>query len=71
MTKKVQVDGYPDLIRDVRSGAIVNSNVSSYDRYMESYRLKKSKEDRLDKIEEDIQELKDLLKAFLKNTPST
>lgn len=71
MTKQIKVDGYPDLVRDARSGAIVNSNVSSYERYMESYRLKKSKDDRLDKIESDIQELKDLLKDFLKSNSST
>jgi len=69
--KNIKVDGHPDLARDAKSGAIINDNGYSYQKYMESYKLRKEKEERLDKIEEDIQELKDLLKTFLKNNSST
>jgi len=65
--KKIIVDGYPDLERDSKSGAIVNSNVHSYEQYMQAYKKRIEKEDRLDKIEEEIGELKDLLKQVLNN----
>jgi len=65
--KKIIVDGHPDLERDSKSGAIVNSNVHSYERYMQAYKKRIEKEDRLDKIEEEIGELKDLLKQVLNN----
>ena len=63
--KKINVDGYPDLGRDSGSGAIVNTNVHSYEQYMEAYKKRIEKENRLDKIEEEIGELKDLLQQVL------
>ncbi len=65
--KKIIVDGYPDLERDSKSGAIVNSNAHTYEQYMQAYKKRIEKEDRLDKIEEEIGELKDLLKQVLNN----
>lgn len=63
--KNLNVDGHPDLERDSESGAIVNKNVHSYEQYMKAYKTRIEKETRLDKIEEEIGELKDLLKQVL------
>ena len=65
MTKNMKVDGFPDLTRDGGSGAIINTNTRNYDEYMKSYKSRIQKEERLDKIEEEIGELKDLLKQVL------
>jgi hypothetical protein len=61
----MKVDGFPDLTRDGRSGAIINTNTRNYEEYMKSYKSRIQKEERLDKIEEEIGELKDLLKQVL------
>ena len=65
MTKNMKVDGFPDLTRDGGSGVIINTNTRNYDEYMKSYKSRIQKEERLDKIEEEIGELKDLLKQVL------
>jgi len=65
MTNTIKVDGFPDLKRDSRSGAIINDNSYSYEEYMKSYKLRIQKEERLDKIEQEIGELKDLLKQIV------
>jgi|TARA_B100001094_G_C18069605_1_gene739304 hypothetical protein len=61
----IHVNGHPDLSRDKTSGGIVNTNVHSYEQYMEAYKNRIQKEDRLDKIEQEIGELKDLLKQVV------
>lgn len=61
----IRVNGHPDLTRDTKSGGIVNNNVHSYEQYMEAYKKRIQKEDRLDKIEEEIGELKNLLKQVV------
>jgi hypothetical protein len=67
MTKNFKVDGHPDLTRDIESGAIINNNTRNYEEYMKSYEIRIQKEQRLDKIEQEIGELKDLLKQVVNN----
>jgi len=67
-----KVEGNSSLVRDEQTKAIINRNVSDYDKYMN---LKKSKEietTRINKIESemveiknDLGEIKDLLRSFL------
>lgn len=52
------VDGYPSLYRDTNSGAIVNNNPHEYEAYMKSYQLRQKKSERIDRIENDLQNLK-------------
>tara|TARA_S200000501_G_scaffold96358_2_gene89643 strand:- start:2582 stop:2803 length:222 start_codon:yes stop_codon:yes gene_type:complete len=49
-----EVEGHPDLARDSGSGAIVNRNPYSYEQYMESYKKRIEKEDRIDNIEKNL-----------------
>ncbi len=35
MSKVFKVDGHPDLIRDEYTSAIVNTNTSEYEKYMQ------------------------------------
>jgi len=65
---KVKVDGHPNLVRDTRSQAIINTDSSAYARYM-ARKVKTAKKD--DEIREvirdvnglknEIREIKDLL----------
>lgn len=71
--KEIKVEGHPDLIRDTKSQAIVNTNRLDYEQYMKTSRHKLMEKNRVDNIEKDlsnlkneISEIKDLL-VYLKN----
>lgn len=66
--KLIPVEGRPNLYRDLSSGAIVNTDRSSYRdhmKYVESLSQDKIKidnlEKRVDKIAEDLSDIKNLL----------
>jgi hypothetical protein len=68
MTDYLKIEDAPDLVKDTRSGAILNTNV----RALEAYRKKREKSDKVDKLEtkvisleQNINELKSLIIAFL------
>jgi hypothetical protein len=66
--KKVMVDGHPGLYRDVESGAIINDNSYEYESYIKNYHIRQNKSHRIDKIENDLHELKsdiDEIKSLL------
>lgn len=70
--KQIKVDGHPDLVRDVRSGAVVNKNQQEYTQYIESYRKRQKQNDKVNNIEEEltnlrseIDEIKDLLRQLI------
>ncbi len=52
------VDGHPSLYRDVESGAIVNDNTYEYESYMKSYQMRQNKSQKIDIIENELQDLK-------------
>lgn len=56
--EKVYVDGHPHLYRDRYSGAIVNENNHEYEMFMKAHEMRLSKSKRVDKIEEDLHNLK-------------
>jgi hypothetical protein len=56
--KKLMVDGHPSLYRDVESGAIVNDNTYEYESYMKSYQMRQNKSQKIDIIENELQDLK-------------
>ena len=68
MTDYLKIEDAPDLVKDTRSGAILNTNV----RALEAYRKKREKLDKIDKLEtkvisleQNINELKSLVIAVL------
>ena len=72
MSRK-KVEGHPELKKEIRSGAIINSNQNSYSKYMMEYDRKKTEKERiakmesqLDSINSDINEIKKLLSQLLK-----
>jgi hypothetical protein len=65
---KIKVEGHSNLYRDLNSGAVINSNVDDYHKYMES----KKKRDQLynaveeiDNLKSEISEIKNLLKQLV------
>jgi|LakMenEpi03Aug12_release.lakeMendotaPanAssembly.Ray.scaffolds.fasta_scaffold1568583_1 hypothetical protein len=56
--KKVMVDGHPGLYRDMTSGAIINDNSYEYETYMKNYQMRQNKSQKIDRIEQDLNNLK-------------
>ena len=64
----IKVDGYPNLYRDEKTGAIVNHNAFDYKRRLKSISSFENQKNEMDRMREDIDELKDLLKTLLKKS---
>ena len=63
--KKIRVDGYSHLYRDVETGAIVHCDSSSYKSYVNSLKKDKIKKQELDNMKQDIEDIKGALKEIL------
>ena len=67
---KLKVEGHPDLIRDPKSTAVINTSRQDYEEYMNNYRIRKMKNDRMDSMETDMKNIKnelDEIKSLLLN----
>ena len=58
MTKYARVDGYPNLVRDLDTNAIINTDKLSSISYDNLRKKKEDSEIRLEHIESDLNELK-------------
>tara|TARA_B100000085_G_C18164303_1_gene358826 strand:- start:112 stop:345 length:234 start_codon:yes stop_codon:yes gene_type:complete len=54
----LQVEGHTSLVRDVKSNAIVNTNVSEYDIYMSRHRARNEQSDQIRNACKEINNLK-------------
>ena len=73
----VQVEGHTSLVRDVETGAIVNTNRSDYERYVKQKRLFQERNSQIEQInkhtseinsiKDDLQEIKSMLLQMVKN----
>jgi hypothetical protein len=61
----IKVKGYNGLYRDETTDAIINMNDNSYDEYLKIKHRLINNQNRLTKIEDDISEIKTMLKAIL------
>ena len=57
--KHINVEGHSDLVRENNSNAILNTNYSEYDNYIQSRVKRKKGTDRIDNMEDDLKSLKD------------
>jgi hypothetical protein len=69
---KVKVEGHENLVRDVRSKAIINTNTTEYQLYMSRIRARERQGDairntvkEINDLKKDIFEIKNLLKEVL------
>ncbi len=72
MTYKIKVTGYESLVRDTVSNAIVNTNVSEYNRYMQRIKVRESQNDQIrntvkeiNNLKVELRELKEMIKEVL------
>jgi hypothetical protein len=59
---KIKVEGEEHLVRDMGSNAIINTNKLEYDKYIEKAKQK----NKINKLEEELGEIKSLLKELIK-----
>ena len=60
----IPVEGHKDLYRDEKSGAVINTDTNGYAQYKKMKSNKKSQREELDRMKEDIEEIKLLLKQI-------
>ena len=63
--KKIKVKDSNSLYRDEESGAILNCNDSAYDSYLQLKEKKLKEVAEMDKLKDDVDELKDMMKLIL------
>ena len=61
----IPVEGHKHLYRDEKSGAIINTDSLGYSQYKKMKSVKLTERQELDKIKEDIEEIKFLLKQII------
>ncbi len=57
----IPVEGYKNLFRDEKTGAIVNMDTSGYSSYMSDKRRNSDKQSELDSMKKEIETLKSML----------
>ena len=64
----IKVEGYQNLYRDERSGAIVNTDSMAYNQYVNSLEQRQLQKKEMSEIKNDIDEIKSLLRNLLMNS---
>ena len=62
---KIKVKDSMSLYRDEQSGAILNCSDSEYDSYLKLKRKKMQEVNEMDKLKDDVDELKSMMKLIL------
>ena len=62
---KIKVKDSGSLYRDEESGAILNCSNSEYDSYLKLKKQKIEEDNEMDKLKNDVDELKDMMKLIL------
>ena len=73
MSDIIKVEGHSHLIRDVNSNAIINTNKSEYQLYMQRVKVREKQADELrdtvkeiNNLKSEIREIKNLIKEIVK-----
>lgn len=64
----IRVDGYQNLYRDEKSGAIINCDSMAYNQYVSSLEQRNLQKREISEMKNDINEIKSLLKNLLMNS---
>lgn len=59
-----KVEGHKNLIRDCETNAILNTNISEYNNYIQMKNIKKNENQRIEMLENEIITLKNELKVI-------
>jgi hypothetical protein len=60
-----KVEGHSDLVRDMESGAVINNDTTAYQNYLAMKNQKIKEQERMENLENEVSELKSLLKELI------
>lgn len=63
--RKVEDDS--DFSRDMKTGAIINTNDMAYQNYMKAKKLRNNRRQEIEDLKSEISEIKDLLRTLIDN----
>ena len=66
--KYIPVEGHDNLVRDVRSGAIININTDEKQKRRSLKQLKAKEKERFQRLENEVSEIKDLLNKLIEKS---
>ena len=61
----IPVEGHKNLYRDEKSGAILNTDTEGFKQYKKMKRFKSNQKEEIDKLKQDIEEIKSLLREIV------
>jgi|TARA_R100000353_G_scaffold146871_1_gene105509 hypothetical protein len=67
----IKVEGHPHLYRDPSTGAIINNDDQGYAQYVKSLESRKKQKDEIEKLRNELDEIKSLLKVFVDGNNKT
>ena len=65
MSKYIKIEGEQDLVKDKDTGAILNTNMDSLSAYKQKRHKDIEQKNRIDRMENDIGDIKSMLKELL------
>lgn len=68
MSRFVQVEHHPDLVRDLETGAILNINTDNIRKQKEILQQKRRERQEIDQLKNDVGEIKSLLQQLLEKS---
>ena len=63
----IPVKDHKNLYRDEKSGAILNTDTDGFKQYKKMKRFKSNQRDEIERMKQDIEEIKSLLREIVKN----
>ena len=67
----IKVEGHPHLYRDPETNAIINNDNQGYDQYVKSLESRKKQKDEIQRLRNELDEIKALLKIFVDGNNKT
>ena len=67
---RIRVEGHPNLYRDERTGAIINTDTQAYENYVNALSQKENEKKEIMEMKNEIQEIKSLLKQLVNKNES-
>jgi hypothetical protein len=61
----IPVQGHPNLYRDEKSGAIINTDTTSYDQYVNSISSRSSHKKEIENLKNEVSEIKSLIRELI------
>lgn len=62
---RAKVENYAGLEKDLTTGVVINTNHSAYEQAIERARKAQEEKDRIDRLEKDVGDMKEMLKQIL------